>query len=433
MAEITMPKMSDTMEEGRIVRWLKREGDQVHEGEAIAEIETDKANVEMEAFEPGLLGKIIVGEGESVPVGQAIATIEAPETAAAKAAPPVAPPEGHPEIPLTKAPEPGTTEQVPMVTAPSPAQATQPAPGIEEKQPAPAEEEERVRVSPLARRMAEEHGIDLAQVRGTGPDGRITESDIEAILQTAEAPPTAKEAPAPPKPEVHPPTEVPYEEVELSRMRKTIGERLSHSKQSIPHFYVTNEIEMDWAAHVRDELNADESLPRISFTDLVVKACALALAKFPSVNSSLRDGKMLLHKEINVGLVVALEDGLLVPVVHNADRMPLRDIAARTRDLARRARENKLHMSEYAGGTFTVSNLGLFDVESFESIINPPEAAALAVGTITSVPVVIDDQVAVSKRMKATISADHRLLDGAIAARFLKEVKDRLESPIGLL
>ena len=400
MAEITMPKMSDTMLEGKVIRWLKHEGDQVAEGEPIAEIETDKANVEMEAFEAGVMKQILVKEGETVPVGQPIAVLETLEA-----------------------------EEMPPVTAPPPSEA---APAIEEKPLAPPEAE-RVKASPLARRMAEEKGIDLSRIQGTGPDGRIVESDVENYLkqmQAAAAPPPVIEAPSPPKP---PAIEVPTEERELSRMRKTIAERMARSKQTIPHFYVTSEVEMDWASRMRDELNMDESQTRVSFTDIVIKACALALAGFPEVNASYSEDKLLMHEEINIGLAVALEDGLIAPVVHNADRKSLRRIASETKELAQRARENNLRATDYTGGTFTVSNLGMFDVESFAAIINPPESACLAVGTIREVPVVVDGQVAVSKRMKATISADHRVLDGAVAAKFLQEVKRRLESPIGLL
>jgi len=400
MAEITMPKMSDTMLEGKVIRWLKHEGDQVAEGEPIAEIETDKANVEMEAFEAGVMKQILVKEGETVPVGQPIAVLETLEA-----------------------------EEMPPVTAPPPSEA---APAIEEKPLAPPEAE-RVKASPLARRMAEEKGIDLSRIQGTGPDGRIVESDVENYLkqmQAAAAPPPVIEAPSPPKP---PAIEVPTEERELSRMRKTIAERMARSKQTIPHFYVTSEVEMDWASRMRDELNMDESQTKVSFTDMVIKACALALAGFPEVNASYSEDKLLMHEEINIGLAVALEDGLIAPVVHNADRKSLRRIASETKELAQRARENNLRATDYTGGTFTVSNLGMFDVESFAAIINPPESACLAVGTIREVPVVVDGQVAVSKRMKATISADHRVLDGAVAAKFLQEVKRRLESPIGLL
>lgn len=375
MTQITMPKMSDTMEEGKIVQWLKHEGDQVAQGEPIAEIETDKANVEMEAFESGVVKQILAREGETVPVGQPIANLEPP----------------------------GTAEPAPAETKPAPE----------------VPEEERMTASPMARKMASEYGIDLSKVQGTGPNGRIIESDIESYIKQTQ--PSA------------PSLEVPTEERELNRMRKTIAERMTRSKQTIPHFYVTSEIEMDWASRVRDELNMDESLAKVSFSDMVIKACALALTQFPNVNASFSNDKLLIHKDINIGMAVALEDGLIAPVVHNADKKPIRQIASETRELAERARSNTLHSTDYTGGTFNISNLGMFDVDNFIAIIDPSESAVLAIGTIKEMPVVIDEQIAVSKRMKVTLSADHRVLDGAVAAKFLQEVKRRLESPISLL
>ena len=405
MSAITMPKMSDTMEEGKIVRWLKQKGDQVTEGESIAEIETDKANVEMEAFEAGVIKDIIVKEGETVPVGQAIAELE-PAGAPAEA----------------KAPEP----EAAAVTAPPPPKPIEvPAPQEIKPQEA-APEEERIKASPLARKIAEEKHIDLSKVQGTGPNGRITEADVQRFVQPAEAP--SAPAPAPP-----PTLEVPAEEVGLSKMRKTIGERMAKSKQTIPHFYVTSEIEMDWASRVRDELNQDESQTKVSFTDLIVKAAALALTKFPNVNASYFDGKLEVHKQINVAIAVALEEGLVAPVIHDADKKPLRQMAVETKELAQHARDNQLRAHEITGATFTISNLGMFDVESFISIINPPECASMAVGSIREIPVIIEGSVAASKRMKVTVSADHRVLDGAVAAKFLQEFKRRLESPVGLL
>lgn len=408
MPEVTMPKMSDTMEEGKIVRWLKHEGDQVERGEVIAEIETDKANVEMEAYEAGVLRRLLASEGDTVPVGQAIAVLESPQEAT-----PVEP---------TPRPQPEATQPMPLPEA-------EVAAAKEQKPPVTAEVTERILASPVARKMAEDKGIDLAQVRGTGPNGRITEADIEAYMKQQESPTAAPQV-APPAPTAG---EVPSEEQELSRMRKTIAERMTRSKQSIPHFYVTAQIEMDWSAKMREELNEDETQAKVSFTDLIIKACALALRAFPSVNGSYHDDKLLLHKQINVGIAVALDDGLIVPVLHDADKKPLRQIATETRELAQRARENRLHASDLSGATFTISNLGMFDVESFIAIINPPETASLAVGTIRDVPVVADGAIGISKLMKATVSADHRVLDGAVAARFLQEVKRRLESPIGLL
>lgn len=441
MAQVTMPKMSDTMEEGTIVRWLKHPGDEVKEGEPIAEVETDKANVEMEAFDNGVLGQIIVPEGKTVPVGEPIATIEGPGAAPTAEAPkaetapaPQAQPQPQPQPEAAPAPPPAPKAEAPAPAPPTPAPA---APS--------AEEEERVRVSPLARRLAQEKGVDLSQVHGTGPDGRIVEADIENYLAQTGAPapapaPKAEAAPPPAAPAKAPApapavaaTEVPYEEEPLNRMRKVIAERMTHSTQTVPHFFLTTEVEMDWADRVRDELNADENQPRISFNDIVIKACAQALRKFPHVNASFDGDKLRKYKEVNIGMAVALEDGLIVPVVHDADKKRLREIAAETKELAKHARDNQLRTREYTGATFTITNLGMFDVENFMSIINPPEAASLAVGTIRDEPVVLDGQVAVSKRMKLTISIDHRVLDGADAAKFMQEVKHQLESPIGLL
>ncbi|MGB9587863.1 MAG: dihydrolipoamide acetyltransferase family protein [Armatimonadota bacterium] len=419
MAAIIMPKMSDTMEEGKIIRWLKHEGEKVNAGEPIAEIETDKANVEMEAFEGGIIAKILAKEGDTVPVGETIAEMESLEVAAKQL------------TPAATVPQPQAEEEKPTAGG-----VATPVAGVEAEKETGEQvaEEEHVLASPLARRLAEEHGIDVSQVQGTGPGGRVVERDIQRLIEEKERLAPAVEAPTAPRPSAEIPTlEVPAEEHELSKMRRTIAERMTRSKQTVPHFYVTSEIEMDWAARVRDELNADESQVKVSFTDMIIKACALALAKFPTVNASYSEDKVLIHKEINIGFATALDEGLVVPVVRNADKKSLREIAAETKALAQRARENRVHVSDFSGGTFTISNLGMFNVESFTAIINPPEAAALAVGTIREVPVVVDGAIAASRRMKATISADHRLLDGAIAATFLEEIRKNLESPIALL
>ncbi|MHB1001637.1 MAG: dihydrolipoamide acetyltransferase family protein [Armatimonadota bacterium] len=440
MTQITMPKLSDTMEEGKVSRWLKHEGDTVTEGEPIAEIETDKANVEMEAFEPGVISHIIAKEGDTIPVGEPIAELTSPETASAPEAPTAeVRPQETPYIPSTKAPEPNTTDQVPLATAPPPPEAVaeSPKPEVKPEVHEEPQEEERIIASPLARKMAEENRIDLKEVQGSGPGGRIVESDIESYmgktenLEEPKSPPQTK-AEKPREPST-PAVETSSVEIEMSRMRKTIAERMSMSKQTVPHFYINMDIEMDWASRVRDELNSDDEQPKISFTDLIIKACALALNAHSEVNRSYKDGKMYQHKEVNIGIAVALDEGLLVPVLHNADKKPLRQISVETRELAKRARENSLHMSDISGAVFTISNLGMFDVESFISIINPPESASLAVGTIREIPIVINDQITVSKRMKATLSADHRVLDGAVAAKFMQDVKRRLESPISLL
>jgi pyruvate dehydrogenase E2 component (dihydrolipoamide acetyltransferase) len=439
MAQITMPKMSDTMEEGKIIRWLKHPGDTVVEGEPIAEIETDKANVEMEAFEAGVLTQILVDEGDTVAVGQPIAIVEAAQTAAVPGAPlQAAPVEVTEQMAEARDPDGYWNEQVPIVTAPSLSEAAPTAPAAEGKHV--SEQENRIKASPLARRIAEENQVDLSSLTGTGPNGRIVEQDVEDYIgQTSRAsatPSTEVKGSAESQVPQHSTVEqtVVHSDVEeLGRMRKTIAERMTKSKQTIPHFYVTSEIDMGWASRVRDELNADADQPKVSFTDMIVKACALALKKYPRVNASYADGGLLLHNQINIGVAVALDDGLIAPVIHDADQRPIREISARMRELIERAKSNTLHTTDYTGAVFTVSNLGMFDVENFAAIINPPESASLAVGSIRDIPVVSNDRVVPAKRMKVTLSADHRVLDGAVAAVFLQEVKRRLESPIGLL
>ena len=419
-AEIVMPRMSDTMEQGRIVRWLKKPGDHVEKGEPLAEIETDKAVMQLESYEAGILDKILLPEGESAPVGQPIAEIatgrEAAEREARVAAAPAA------------------------VARPAERPAAAPPPA-----PAPTAPAERVKASPIARRIAEERGIDLSQIRGTGPGGRVTREDVEAYLSreavraeeereraAAPAPPAPAPRPAPPPPAA--PEVGPTEIVELSRMRRTIGERMTESKTTIPHFYVTTEIDMAEALALRQRLNAAWAPETIGITDMIVRAAALALRKFPDVNASYRDGHLERHLQVNVGIAVAMpEEGLMVPVVRNAGEKGLREIARETKGLVERARSGKALPGDFGGGTFTISNLGMYDVEEFIAIITPPEAAILAVASIKQQPVAVDGQVKVSERMRVTLSGDHRVFAGETAARFLQEVKRLLENPLDLL
>jgi len=416
-AEIVMPRMSDTMEQGRIVRWLKKPGDHVEKGEPLAEIETDKAVVQLESYETGTLEKILLPEGESAPIGRPIAQIATGREAAEREA---------------------------RVAAAAPAE--RPAAAPPRPAPAPAAPPERVKASPIARRIAEERGIDLSQIRGTGPGGRVTREDVEAYLSreaaraekehewaAAPALPTAPvPRPAPPPPAA--PEVGPTETVELSRMRRTIGGRMAESKTTIPHFYVTSEIDMAEALGLRRRLNAAWAPETISITDVIVRAVALALRKFPDVNASYRDGHIERHLQINVGIGVAMpEEGLTVPVVRNADGKGLREIARETKGLVERARSGKALPGDFGGGTFTISNLGMYDVEEFIAIITPPEAAILAVASIKQQPVAVDGQVKVSERMRVTLSGDHRVFAGETAARFLQEVKRLLENPLDLL
>lgn len=389
-----MPKLGDTMEEGTVARWLKKPGDPVREGEAIAEIETEKSVMEMYAYESGTLTEIYLPEGKTVPVGTPIAYLR---TADEPAEPPAVPQQITP----------------PAQEAPAPTAPTTP----------PRKPGERIKASPLARRLAEAENVDLSILSGTGPGGRIIEADVRDYLASRAA-----------EPKRIPPEPAPAEVKPLSTLRRTIARRMTQSKQSVPHFYVTIEIDMKAASDLRRELNALEGdRPKITFTDMLVKAAAVALARVPQVGQQYVDEGVRTAPGANIGVAVALEDGLIVPVVRNCESKTLLSIARETKELVERARQGKLQPNEYSGGTITISNLGMFEVESFAAIVNPPEAAILAVGSITDVPAVVDGQVAIRPRMKVTISADHRVLDGAVAARYLQEFKRALEQPLCLL
>jgi len=387
---VIMPSLGFDMTEGLLARWLKNEGDTVEKGQAIAEIETEKATVEIEAAGSGILARIIVHAGETVPVGTLIGVIAEPGEEIT-AAPPPAPP------PPAPVPEAG-----------------------EGAAPAGA----RIKVSPVARKMAEEAGLDLSRIKGTGPGGRVVERDVQEAI-------AAGPAPAPPGVPAGP---APGTTVLLSRMRKTIARRMTESKATAPHFYVTIEINMDDAMKMREQLNglAPEA-ERISVNDLIVAAAGRTLARFPALNASYREDNLEMHSRVNIGIVVALEDGLIPPVLRDADKKSLGRIAAESRALAERARANKLRSDDLGGGTFTVSNLGMFDVDEFIAIINPPEAAILAVGAVTRRPAAAAGEVRIASLMKATLSVDHRVADGSQAARFMQEFKKLLENPVTLL
>ncbi len=439
MKNVEMPKMGDTMEEGKILHWLKNVGDTVKKGDMLAEVETDKVNIEIEAFSSGVLRKILTAEGESAPIGAAIALIGAPDEplpgendgSSGSARTAVVPNSG------------GTISRVETAQQPSGHVATQVAPAITTNNGG------RIFISPLARRFAEEHQLDYAVLQGTGPNGRIIKMDVEAQLAQLQ---TAATAPAPTISQPVAPTPQPvfaFEpqlaavetdeviEIPLTSMRRTIARRLSQSMQTSPHFYVTSVIDTTNLAVLRRQVNdyaTHEPTPvKVSFNDLIVRAVARALVRMPQVNVSFAEDKLLQKKTVNIGVAVALEQGLIVPVLKNADQRGILDIARETRRLAEAARDGKLRPEEFSGGTFTVSNLGMFEVESFTAVINPPESAILAIGSITPTPVVVDGQVVVRDRMKVTLSSDHRAIDGALAARFLQEVKRLLEEPFGLL
>jgi len=463
MKTVDMPKMGDTMEEGKILNWLKKVGDPVKKGEPIAEIETDKVNIEVESFSSGILRKILVQAGESAAIGASIALVgTADETIPGESSattPPVS------NVGVEKAADAPKSVSVEGNPPPTPSDAgnntlVQAVPATSNGQTQTAERG-RVFISPLARRFAEEHNLDYKNITGTGPNGRIIKMNVEAAIAapapiaTASASSVQPTRPAPsapmlpfsetyvePKAERETPVPVTANtgdvvEIPLTAMRRTIAKRLSQSMQTAPHFYVTTVIDAGKLAELRKQINEfaakDKAPIKVSFNDLIVKAVARTLARMPEVNVSFAEDRLLQKKQVNVGVAVALEQGLIVPVVRNADQRGMLDLARETRRLAEAARQGKLRPEDFSGGTFTVSNLGMFDVDSFTAVINPPESAILAVGSITPTPAVVDGQVVVRDRMKVTLSSDHRAIDGAIAARFLQEVKLLLEEPFGLL
>lgn len=414
MPEVIMPKMGDAMTEGRILSWKKSPGDAVARGEPIAEIETDKVNVDLEAEDGGTLVQILVPAGEVVTVGAPIALI----AAAGEAVP-------SPATPAAVAPADPATVSRPVTHA-----AATDAPA------ATAGTAGEVRASPLARRLAEQHGIALGSIRGSGPDGRITKEDVEAAIASGKpaAPQRTPPAPSAEPAVLPPPIERAEREIPLTRIRQTIARRMTESKQHTPHIYLTVSIEMDAAIALRTQLNegADNDA-KISLNDMVVKAAALALGKFPSLNSSFADDAVRQHGEINISIAVALPEGLIAPTLYHCDRKSLWEIATDAKALAERARTGHMRAADLTGGTFTISNLGMFGVEEFSAIINPPQAAILAVGAARPQAVVRDGRVVSATVMQVTCSADHRVTDGAEVARFLAEVKRLLENPVWLV
>ena len=409
---ITMPALSPTMTEGTVARWLKMEGDSVEAGEPIAEIETDKATMEVEAIDDGVLGKIVVGDGtENVAVNTVIGVMlaEGEDASALKAV--------AVEAPAPAAP-PSAAETAPVAAEPAP------APSV----PAPAAEDgQRIKASPLARKMAAQAGIDLATLSGSGPKGRIVKADIEAAMAGA---PVSAAAPAQ-APAAAP--EGTYTEVPLSNMRKTIARRLTESKQTIPHYYLSVDCELDRLLGLRKELNARDEGFKLSVNDFILRAMALALRKVPEANAGWSETAILQYDTVDVSVAVAIEDGLITPIVRDADRKGLATISAEVKDLAARARDRKLLPHEYQGGSFSVSNLGMFGIREFAAVINPPQSGILAVGAGEKRAVVKDDALAVATVMTCTLSADHRVIDGAIGARLLAAFKAYVEEPLTML
>jgi len=426
VTKVVMPKLSDAMESGKIIKWLKKEGDRIQGGDILAEVETDKADVEMEAFGAGVLRKILVPAGETAAIGALIGVIAEPgdDIAALVASAPAPVP----------APAGAVSATAP---APRPAAATPSAPPTPVARPAavvgaPAAvpaglgqgfQSGRVKASPLAKKIAAQTGVDLRLIQGSGPGGRIIRRDVEAAgsgVTSAIAMPAAAAG-------------AEFEDVPLTQIRAAIARRMPLSKAPVPHFYVTSEVAMDHAWELREQLNTLEGQPKISVNDLVIRACALALLKHPGVNASLQGDAIRVFHRAHIGIAVALEDGLITPVLRDCHAKPLAQIAVEARDLVERARNRKLRAQELSGATFSISNLGMFDVTEFSAIINPPEGAILAVGSVRRVPVVDESGLGVGRRMMLTISCDHRVMDGAMGARFLQDVKRLLEEPLRLL
>lgn len=433
---ITMPRLSDTMTEGVVAKWHAKVGDQITEGMLLAEIETDKATMDFEAFpgQEGVLLYVGVQEGQTAPVdailailgaaGEDVSALVAGGATAAKAdASPteVAAPAPAPEPATASVPEPAPASH----TASLPSQPAA-APAASGSLNATAPGDARLKASPLARSLASEHGLSIASIQGTGDGGRITKSDVERSLTLASVEPNTVSA----APVSYPSSG--YVDTPVSQMRKTIAKRLAESKFTAPHFYLTIAVDMSAATAARAEINKDGDV-KISYNDLVVKSVAKALKKHPAVNSAWMGDSVRTNFDVHVGIAVAVEDGLLVPVVRHADAKGLAEISAEVRGFAMKAKEKKLQPSDWSGNTFTISNLGMFGIEEFTAIINPPDAAILAVGGVQDVPVVKNGQVQAGQVMKMTLSCDHRVIDGVTGAAFLNTVKGYLERPLSLI
>jgi len=407
---VVMEALSPTMEEGRLVKWSKAVGDAVKTGETLAEVETDKAVMELVARADGQLLKQVVAEGATVPVGATVAIVgaagEKVDSAPAAAAP-------------AKSAQLSAVGSQPSAR-PAAAPATVPTPV------APADATRVVRASPLARRLAKERGVDLKLVQGSGPGGRVVMRDLESAGAVAVAVPRVAVA--------QPVGGAAYRDVPLTQIRKTIAKRLAASLGPVPHFFLTTEVDMERAADARAALNqqlGDQG--KISVNDILLKATALALVKHGACNAWWQDDHIRYWNEVHLGVAVAIEDGLITPVIRNTDRKSLLEISAEARELAGRARERRLKPEEYTGSTFSVSNLGMFEIDQFTGVINPPEAGILAVGTMAAKPVAVDGQIVVRRRLRMTMSCDHRVIDGATGAAFLKTLKQMLENPLAML
>ncbi|MBN1105784.1 MAG: 2-oxo acid dehydrogenase subunit E2 [Deltaproteobacteria bacterium] len=401
---IEMPSLSSTMSKGTVVKWHKREGDPIEKGETLFEVQTDKVNVEVDALVSGFLRRILVGEGIEVPVNTPIAIIS----------------------------EDMDEDISSFMEKPSSA-----SPPATREAPAEAESDDsrsvKIKISPLARRMAEEEGIDIQAIEGTGPEGRITKQDIErAVAERRLRPPLPGKADAADEPRGEMEG---YEDLELTPMRRIVAQRLQQSKVTSPHFYVEVTADAMGLKQARDAIQSGmvEQVDRITFNDILIRIVSLALRKFPMVNASLLNDRIRVHKAIHIGVAVAVDDGLIVPVIRNVDQKTVLQISREMTELAGRARNKRLLPHEYEGGTFTITNMGMFGVESFHAIINPPESAILAVGAITAQAVVVEGEITVRPCMKLSLSVDHRVVDGALAARFVVYLKELVETPLLML
>ena len=430
MADVVMPRLSDSMEEGTILKWLKSVGDEVAVGEELVEIETDKANMVYESDTAGTLIEILANEDDTLAIGEPIARVgEAGEAPSGDGA--------------------GAKEEKEEPSAEEPAREPEPeAPVATEAPPAPAPSGDgRVKASPIARRIASEKGLDLAALRGSGPGGRIIKADVERAVAAGPAAPPAPpaEAPAPapaaapaePTPGVRERPETAKGEtqvVELTKLQQTVARRMAESKATAPHFQLSAEIDMSRCVAARSQIKAQSAEGEVvpSFNDMVIKATALALRSFPRANGSYRDGKWELHSRVNVGIAVAASDALVVPTIFDTDTKGLRQIATEARALAQRVRDGEITPPELSGGTFVVSNLGMYGISNFQAVINPPHAGILAVGAITETPVVRDGEITTAHLMGLTLACDHRILYGAEGAEFLGRVRALLEEPLGL-
>ena len=409
--KVYMEALSPTMEEGRLVKWTKREGDAVKTGDTLAEVETDKAVMELVARADGHLIKVETAEGSTVPVGSVVAYIGAPGENVT---------DGGGGAPA--APPPSAVSRQPSA-APSPSAPAAPADAT------------RVKASPLAKRIAKESGVDLKLVAGSGPGGRVVKRDLEGAATGARAPALQPNVPLPaPHAPVVARSGAAYDDVPLTQIRKTIAKRLATSLGPVPHFFLTTDVDMERAAEAREALNrqlGDQG--KVSFNDIVIKAVALALAKHRACNAWFQEDHIRYWNEVHVGMAVAVEDGLITPVIRHADLKSLAQIGAEARDLAQKARNRRLKPEEYTGATFSLSNLGMFDIDEFTAVINPPEAGIVAVGSIVPKAVPDGDRVAVRRRLRLTMSCDHRVIDGATGAQFLKTLKQMLENPLAML